>query len=254
MTLGINLGSYQSPGFTDFLTEMVSTGQKEARRVFVDGAAGVGVVLISPTGEKIKLALKLSFWASNNEAEYESVLAGMRAARSAGASRVKIYSDSQLVMQQVQGSYETREKMMVRYLKAMQQLAEGFQDWRVEQIPREENSEAKALAKMATCLEGTQGSGGWEVLNHNMMVSTIESEAVTPAVNSWMRHILIFILSGTLPENPAEARRIRRQAYRFTVVNEALYHRSYQGPLLKWIMFFERYMRDVAGTISGESL
>lgn len=74
-------------------------GEEEVWRVFVDGAAsregcGVGIVLIPPSGEKLKMATRLSFWASNNEAEYESVLAGMKAARDVGATRVIIYSDS----------------------------------------------------------------------------------------------------------------------------------------------------------------
>lgn len=127
-------------------------------------------------------------------------------------------------------------------------------DWSVEQIPLEENSEADALAKMATCLED---NGDREIISHTVMVSTIESEPVTLAVNSWMCPILRFIMSGTLPKSPTEEKRNMRQASRFTVVDEALYRRSFQGPLLKCVsgedvdyVLREIHM-DVSGTISG---
>ncbi|XP_073138654.1 uncharacterized protein [Henckelia pumila] len=91
---------------SDFLTEVVTFGQEEVWRVFVDGVSssggsGMGVILVSPTQEKIKIAVKLDFRASNNEAEYEAVVAGMKQAREVGASHIIIYSDSQLVVQQV---------------------------------------------------------------------------------------------------------------------------------------------------------
>ncbi|XP_073120164.1 uncharacterized protein [Henckelia pumila] len=80
-------------------------------RVFVDGAtgiggSGVGVILILPTQEKIKVAVKLDFKASNIEAKYEAIIAGMKQAREVGATQIIIYSDSQLVVQQTKGKGE----------------------------------------------------------------------------------------------------------------------------------------------------
>ncbi|XP_073121585.1 uncharacterized protein [Henckelia pumila] len=74
------------------------------------GGSGVGVILVSPTQEKIKIAVKLDFQASNNEAEYEAVIAGMKQARKVGASHIIIYYDSQLVAQQVKKTLCTREE------------------------------------------------------------------------------------------------------------------------------------------------
>ena len=70
----------------------------------MDGSAnhqgsGVGVLVISPQGDILQLAVRLNFRATNNEAEYEALLAGLPAARHVGAARVIIYSDSQLVTQ-----------------------------------------------------------------------------------------------------------------------------------------------------------
>ena len=97
----------------DFLTEMpeeverVATAEVEkAWILFTDGAsnsegAGAGVILTSPTGEISTYALRFAFKCSNNEAEYEATLAGLRLAQSLKARKIAIFSDSLLVVNQV---------------------------------------------------------------------------------------------------------------------------------------------------------
>jgi ribonuclease HI len=64
--------------------------------------AGAGVVLIPPQGDKLKYVLRMSFpQASNNEAKYEAMLHGMKMAKACGATGLKIFGDSNLVIQQV---------------------------------------------------------------------------------------------------------------------------------------------------------
>jgi ribonuclease HI len=71
--------------------------------------AGTGVVLISPHGDKLKYVLRMSFpQASNNETEYEALLHGMKMAKACGATRLKIFGDSNLVVQQVMNRWLTR--------------------------------------------------------------------------------------------------------------------------------------------------
>ncbi|XP_073305774.1 uncharacterized protein [Primulina huaijiensis] len=129
--------------------------EEEVWRVFVDGASnlsgcGVGVVLVAPSEEKIKLALRIDSRVTNNEAEYEAVLSGLQAVREVGASRVIIYSDSQLVAQQIKGTYETKDEKMLKYLRLIAARAATLTDWSIEQIPREKNNEADSLAKLKT--------------------------------------------------------------------------------------------------------
>lgn len=66
----------------------------------------MGVLLCSPHGDTLQLTVKLHFRTTNNEAEYEAVLAGLQAAKHFGASRVIIHSDSQLVDQQTKCTFE----------------------------------------------------------------------------------------------------------------------------------------------------
>ncbi|XP_075497509.1 uncharacterized protein LOC142534524 [Primulina tabacum] len=140
----------KAQALTDFLIEIIQPGEEEAWRVFVDGASnlsgcGVRVVLIAPSREKVKLALRIDYRVTNNEAENEAVLAGLQAAREVGASRVIIYSDSQLVAQQINGTYEAKDENMLRYLGLTTARAASLIDWCIEQIPREENVEADTL-------------------------------------------------------------------------------------------------------------
>lgn len=68
--------------------------------------AGVSIVLISLEGVKVEHSFKLGFRASNNEAEYEALIVGLRAVLSLGATNLEVYSDSRLVVSQVEGTFE----------------------------------------------------------------------------------------------------------------------------------------------------
>ena len=92
----------------DFLTELPTTGPKvgSSDRVWklnVDGSSskqgsGVGISLVTPTGEVIEQSFRLGFPASNNEAEYKALLAGLRLTNEVGAREIIAYSDSQLIV------------------------------------------------------------------------------------------------------------------------------------------------------------
>ncbi|XP_075499106.1 uncharacterized protein LOC142537480 [Primulina tabacum] len=214
---------------------MVQPEEEEVWRVFVDGAScltrcGVGVLIISPPGEKIKLALRIDSRITNNEAEYKAVIAGIRAAREIGASRIILYSDSQLITQQIKGIYEAKDDRMLKYLQLIQAQAETFVDWSIEQIPREENGEADALAKMAASLSEVNTR---EVLHVSPLILSTEEEILPVPEDSWMMPLIRFIINNELPEDKARAQKIKRQAPRFVILNNVLYRRSFQGPLLK---------------------
>ena len=98
------------------MREMEVVCHKEVHpwKVFMDGAfsamgAGAGIVIITSEGIRLEHSFRLGFRASNNEAEYEALLAGLRAILDLGAREVKVYSDSQLAVNQVQSSFEARD-------------------------------------------------------------------------------------------------------------------------------------------------
>lgn len=84
-------------------------------KLFVDGCSdlggsGAGLVLISPYRYKTSQALCLNFKASNNEAEYEAVIAGLKLARELGVQDIEVFSDSMLIVNQVTGEFQAKEK------------------------------------------------------------------------------------------------------------------------------------------------
>ncbi|XP_073153808.1 uncharacterized protein [Henckelia pumila] len=104
--------------------------------------SGAGIVIISPWGEETNISVRLDFRASNNEAEYEALLLGLKAARNLGISRATIYSDSQLAIQQSNGKFEIKDEKMMKYAKALDKVKERFIELNLELIPRAENIKA----------------------------------------------------------------------------------------------------------------
>ena len=91
-------------------------------KVYVDGAssaigAGAKIVIITPEGMLLEHSFRLGFNASNNEAEYEVLLAGLRAVSRLEARDVEIYLNSWLIVNQVQGNFEARDPRMKAYLE-----------------------------------------------------------------------------------------------------------------------------------------
>ena len=82
----------------------------------------MGLVLISLERITIEKSLRLSFLAINNEAEYEVLLVGKTIVQKMGGKAVKIFSDSRLVMGQVQGELEARDLSMQEYLSQVRHL------------------------------------------------------------------------------------------------------------------------------------
>lgn len=89
--------------------------------------------------------------ATNNEAEYSALLYGLELARGAGAERVTIRMDSELIVRQLEGVYKVKSPKLVElYEAALGALARHFPShWRVEHVRREFNSRADELANRA---------------------------------------------------------------------------------------------------------
>ena len=128
----------------------------------VDGAScqtgvGIGLQLNSLGGDKIEQAVRLGFSASNNESEYEAILAGgIELATTISADKLIIRSDSQLVVRQVNAEYESRNPRMAKYITLVKQSLASFSAWKLEHIPRDCNERADALAVVAASLPITE--------------------------------------------------------------------------------------------------
>ena len=208
----------------------------------VDGAsnaqgAGAGIVLTNPDREKLKYALKFEFKASNNEAEYEALIAGLELARKLGVESLRVHCDSQLVVNQVRGDYAAKEPHLVAYLKKARLNLEPFSWYEICRIPRELNSEADALARLASGIDDEDaGNFPVEILSRPYVsrddVGVIEETPPAPPV-SWMTPLVNYLKRGILPEGQEEAKRLKTLASKYTMREEFLYKRGYSVPLLR---------------------
>ena len=97
----------------------------------MDGAANAqgccsGLIRTSPDGIDVEYALRFSFQASNNEAECEAFIAGLNLSHAMEADQLEVSSDSQLVVKQIEDSYEARGEKMILSLKKVQELVKKF--------------------------------------------------------------------------------------------------------------------------------
>ena len=106
---------------------VISTLELLSWKVYVDDAAnhrgsGVGLVLVSPKRIMIEKSLRLGFSATNNEAEYEALLEGMIMVQKMGRKTMELFSDSRLVVGQVQGELEAKNPRMQKYLNQVRHV------------------------------------------------------------------------------------------------------------------------------------
>ena len=89
------------------------------------------VVLVSPNGQILEQSIRLGFKASNNEAEYEALIAGLKLAVAVEADEVIIFYDSQFIVNQTIGEFATRDECMSAYAKEVSRLVALFQNCRL---------------------------------------------------------------------------------------------------------------------------
>ena len=107
-----------------------------------------------PNGVLIEQALRFAFKASNNQTEYEALIVGMLLAKEMGARSLLAKSDSLLVTGHVTGEYQANDPQMAAYLRYVQVLKGAFAAFELVHVPREQNSRADLLAKLANSGKG----------------------------------------------------------------------------------------------------
>ena len=114
--------------------------------------ASISLQLKSLDGDKIEQAIRLGFYPSNNESEYEAILASIELAIVLSDDKLMIQSDSQLVVGQVNEEYESRDPRMAKYVTLVKQRLAGFSTWKLEHVPRDSNEKSYILTVVAIYL------------------------------------------------------------------------------------------------------
>ncbi|XP_061373826.1 uncharacterized protein LOC133316127 [Gastrolobium bilobum] len=195
----------KSQALAYFVRELTSI-QKESStnldtwKIYVDGSSnskgsGARVIIENPEGVSVEYSMQMNFETSNNQAEYEAFIAGLQQAKELGARRLQIYSDSQLVTSQITGCYQAKGPLLAKYLDSARQLMAEFEKVEVSYIPRNENSRADILSKLAS-------TNGWG--NHRTVVeqNIPEPTCVMQIIEGkdWRGAVIDFIENGSLPQ------------------------------------------------------
>jgi ribonuclease HI len=123
------------------------------------GGLGAGVVFTSPKGDKLQYVLQIHFHASNNVAEYEALVHGLKLAKEIGIQRILYFEDSDLVVHQVSGEWDAKDVNMASYRFYMQQLFGFFEGCEFHHVPRANNDEADRLSKIGSTKQDIPAGG-----------------------------------------------------------------------------------------------
>ncbi|XP_021800345.1 uncharacterized protein LOC110744669 [Prunus avium] len=161
--------SVKGQALADFLAHHPAQGQEEELEVeigmarmeknywtmYFDGSStearfGAGVVIQSPQGQRWQFAFQLDFKCTNNQAEYEALIIGHEILKEMKATRVLVYGDSQLVINQLTGEYQCTSENLIMYYVTALNTSDEFSRISFEHVPRAKNREANEMAQVAS--------------------------------------------------------------------------------------------------------
>ncbi|XP_057444495.1 uncharacterized protein LOC130736721 [Lotus japonicus] len=257
----------------DFVAELTPTEGEKTQGEWVlsvdgssnDTGSGAGITIESPDKMVIEQSLKFEFKASNNQSEYEALIAGLRLAIELCVQKLFIKGDSQLVVKQVKGENQVKDPQLSKYLEVVHRLMMEIEKIRIEHIPRSQNERANVLVKLAsTGRLGNHQTVIQETLprpNIDLVEVKLKAvKAVTEGEPSWMESIKTFLQNLPKDDN-FNTKEKRREASFYTLVGDELYRRGNMSPMLKCVdvgdaqgIMAEVHERVCSSHIGGRSL
>ncbi|XP_063948132.1 uncharacterized protein LOC135152219 [Daucus carota subsp. sativus] len=227
--------------------------------LYVDGAVnrngvGAGIVLVNPEGHKLQSSIHFDFKATNNDAEYEALIAGLKLALEMKVENMNVYSDSMLVVRHIRGGFQARGPRTNLYMRYAQELIGKFREIKLEQIPRSENADADALAKLGSQRDAHMLRVIPLEIQYQPSIPKIEVlDVEVEEYDLWTTPIQGYIANGTLPTDKDEARKLRYKAAQYVIYDGVLYKSGFNRPLLRCVVGIrcEYIMREVHEGIFG---
>jgi ribonuclease HI len=240
----------KSQALVDFMAERENqiptpADKPEHWTMYFDGSlklngGGAGVLFISPRGEQLKYVLQILWEVSNNEAEYEALLHGLRLAISLGIKRLLVYGDSLLVVQQVNKEWDCNKEMMDAYVQEVRKLENKFSGLEVHHVLREHNVGADILSKLGSTRAQVPAGVFVQELKQPSIKSSpqVTTDAgpqqpdreVMLLGEDWREAYIAFMRDQRLPAGmdarSAEAAHIMRRSKGFVLVDSKLYRRG----------------------------
>ncbi|XP_062088807.1 uncharacterized protein LOC133795372 [Humulus lupulus] len=168
--------------------------------------------------------------ASNPQgAEYEALIYGLELARDIGITRLSVRGDSQLMIEQVAGNFDTKAPHLASLLQKVTDLRSHFHQFELVQVPREQNQKADALAKLASVGECTRQSS----ISMSRSPKALEVFSTSSEPECWIDPIFRYLSTSELPPHPKEAKLLRLRAQRYSIIHGTLNRKSFDGPYLR---------------------
>ncbi|GMQ02073.1 hypothetical protein CsSME_00048471 [Camellia sinensis var. sinensis] len=208
--------------------------------------AGIGIVFVTPDNAIITHSFALSEGCSNNEAEYDVVIAGLELALQISIEELSIYGDSELVVKQLRGEYIVKKTSVIPYHERADQLLSQFRKTHIFHVKRRTNARADSLASLAASLTLSDSKtititvGERRVLQPLKEVSDLVPILVvtTKGENEedWREPFMAYLQHGRLPEDKVKRIEVRRRATKFILWKDGtLYKKSLDGMFMRCI-------------------
>jgi ribonuclease HI len=228
--------------------------------LFCDGSWGTfgaraAAFLVSPSKVRICYAIKLDFSCTNNIAEYEALLLGLRKLKGMGIRRAILKTDSQVISGHVDKSNKATDPKLEKYLDVVRRLEASFEGFSVKNIPRGENEHADLLAKSAAqglplpseVFFDTIKAPSIELMERAVLtISLVHSE-------DWRTKIISFLQGNCLSDDEAYNKRMEARTRPYVIIEGELYKHGVCSPLLKCLSRNEGHelMKDIHAGLCG---
>jgi ribonuclease HI len=266
----VHKSSIQSQALAYFIADWTpeaqgeeATKDAEAWTVFCDGSwgtfgAGAAAVLVAPSKVRTCYTVKLDFSCTNNIAEYEALLLGLRKLKAMGIRRVILKTDSQVISGHVDKSSKARDPKLEKYLDAVRRLEASFEGFSVKNIPRGENEHADLLAKSAA--QGLPLPS--EVFFETTKAPSVElMERVVLAISpihteDWSTEIISFLQGNCLSDDEVYNKRMEARTRPYVIIEGELYKHGVCSPLLKCLSRTEgqELMEEIHAGLCGSHI
>jgi ribonuclease HI len=241
--------------------------------MYFDGAlnlegAGASVLLISPQGEQLKYILQIHYKASNNGAEYEALIHGLRMALSLGIKGLLAFGDSKVIIEQVNKEWDCVKDTKDAYCAEIFKLEGHFEGIEFQHVPRNNNVVADVLSKLGSRRALVPAGVSVQDLRRPS-IKLLDPDSLEPPQHAqtsapprdvlmsekeddWRKPFIDFILDQLVLEDKAECRRITRRSANYVVISTDLYGKAAStGVLMKCILRSEG-LQLLAKIHSGE--
>ncbi|XP_040996255.1 uncharacterized protein LOC121242478 [Juglans microcarpa x Juglans regia] len=228
------------PEFANFLVEILVAPTGKSWLVFLDysscwAGGGVGVHIITESGEEHNYAIKLTFKLTNNVVEYKALLTWLSIARMLRETEVEFKADSQVLNNQVWGEFAMKGEKLKKYLQLVREKRNSFRYFHIQQVPMKENQKTD---KLAQAMSGQEDSRLPEhTIAQKVNFPSIEAEVsiVWPREPKMALDMIKYLDTNEVPSDKGEARKVRNRATCFMLIDGVLYRRGLFEPLLRWV-------------------